>query len=277
MMTLGFLTLQCPDRPLEELFPKLASWGYEAVEIFAGGVCEPSKITGRRGERIEKLLEENSLQLSAIAGHTEYWVGKEKAAISRIKRCIDIAKHLGTDIVATSAGIYPKGMDKHEAWNRLVKALRKAVDYAAINQVRIALEPHFGCMIFAWESALRILREINSPYLKINCDASHWYAMGFDDTVAVEKLKDYIIHVHLKGLSFIKPPLSDMVDGVVHKEYFKGNALGDCEYNTERHIAQLKSIGYSGSLSVEMAFLDDLDKAAERSAVYMKKLLRKFQ
>lgn len=272
MMNIGLHMGPYLNRSFEEFFPKLADFGYEAVELCAWG--GPQNIAKPGIKETLKILENTNLFLSCISAHVG-WVGNTDAALEHTKRCLDIASELGCPVIATETGPHVAEVDRHAAWDRVVRGFTAAVEYAEKRQVRIGLEPHFNSIVFTWESALKLLKEIDSPYFRINCDSSHWHACGLDDEVAVEKLKDYIIHVHLKDYSFMKPPLRDGI----YESIFKGNALGDGDYDLERHIAQLHAIGYSGALSGEFTFVapENLDTVAQRSAKYMRLLLRKYR
>lgn len=276
MMKIGLHMGPYLNRSFEEFFPKLVDWGYESIELCAWG--GPQNIAKPGVKETLKIIEETKLELSCIAAHVG-WVGKEEgatdAALEHTKRCLDIASELGCPVIATETGLHVAGVDRHNAWDRVVRGFTAAVEYAEKRQVRIGLEPHFNSIVFTWESALKLLKEIDSPYFRINCDSSHWHACGLDDEVAVEKLKDYIIHVHLKDYSFMKPSLKDGI----YEGIFKGNALGDGDYDLEQHVAQLQRIGYSGALSGEFTFVapEDLDTVTKRSAKYMQFLLKKYR
>ena len=261
------------DRSFEAFFPKVRAWGYEAVELCGWRGAE--NVAGPGIKETLKILEDTELELHCISAQTGFG-SEDDAPLRHTRDCIDVASELDCPVIATSTGSYVPDADRHATWDRVVRDITAAVEYASDRQVIMAIEPHFDCIVFTWESALKLMTEIDSPYFRINCDTAHWHACGLDDEVAVEKLKDYIVNVHLKDYAFIKPPLSDGI----FEDIFRGNALGDGEFDLGRHIAQLHRMGYTGPLSGEFTGIppdEDLDRIAQRSAKYMQLLLNRYR
>lgn len=265
-MQLGFCMHTCREQPLRDLLPKLAAWGYQAVELSAWPhhSCHPARLKADARQSIRTALTQYDLQLSAVSAHTQ-WVGVHEIVTERAldytKRCIELAAELGAPIVTTNSGAYPMAGERHTSWERLLDGLSAAAQYAAEQGVLLALEPHIDHIVLTWESARNVMRLVDSSHLRINFDASHWHVTGFDDTVALEHLFPYIVHVHLRDHVFHRMPLAD---GRYENEA-EPCAIGDGVYDLEAHLRRLEALGYDGVLSVELSALD-LDVAAERSA-----------
>ena len=271
-MLLGFCTHPCARRPLHDILPRIAAWGYQAVELSAWPQhpCHPAKIKKIGSHTIRQLLNQHGLYLSAIAAHTQ-WVGVHEVVTQRAldytRLCIDIAADLGAPIVTTNSGGYPN-IDRHVSWERLLSGLTFAAEYAEERGVILALEPHVNHIVFTWESARNAILQVGSPHLKVNFDASHWFITGFDDGVALEQLFPHVVHVHLKDYRLHQLPLADgRYDGEA-----EACALGEGNYDLAGHLTHLRRLGYDGVLSAEL-FVENLDAAAAKSAITIHQLL----
>jgi len=270
-MKIGFDTAGCGRVPLAEVLPHLHQYGYECVEIctWPGHPAHPDTADV---QEIRQLLADTDLELSALHSHVA-WVyddpQKEREAIGYTKRCLDLAQVLEAPVINTNAGPYPEGMDPWMAWEVLVHSLQEACAHAKEVGVYLAMECHVGHMVLSWESALKLIKDVNSPALKINFDPAHWAALGLDDLTALEKLISHVVHAHAKDFVFLKPPLARPN----LPRNTKAVALGDGEYDLPCLLLRLKQLGYNGVVSAEL-FVEDIDQAAERSAAYMKRIMR---
>jgi len=263
---LGFCTSAYPGRPLTEVFGKLSAAGYQAVEIFTweGHPCHPDSLNPSDGPAIRRQAAAGGLEISAVSAHTT-WVsmgGTANEALEFTRRSADVAADLGAPCLNTSTGPYPPQCDRFEAWSAMRDAMLAAADHAAGLGVTLCIEPHVGHMCLTWESTLKLLREVGSPNLRLNFDASHFFVLGLDHRVALEQLRDYLAHVHLKDFTLRRPPLGDLRNP-------RGNAravpLGDGDFPLRDHLRHLKSLGYDGAVSAEL-YVEDPDTALRRSA-----------
>ncbi len=84
------------------------------------------------------------------------------------------------------------------------------------------------------ERALRLVKEIDSPYFKLCYDASNYIQCGVDALAAYEITKDYTVYYHMK----------DCIDGVEVP-------LGMGEGHIAEIIRDLNARGYDGFLTLE--------------------------
>lgn len=265
-MKLGSCTSAYPGRPLGEVFEKLSAAGYQAVEPFTweGHPCHPGSFDPAEGPRVRREANDRGLEISAVSAHTT-WVGMGNTADEALdftNRSAEVAASLGAPCLNTNTGPYPPQCDRFEAWDAMRNAMLAATEHAEGLGVVLCIEPHVGHMCMTWESTLKLLREVGSPNLRVNFDASHYFVLGLDYRVALEQLRDYVVHVHLKDHVLRRPPLGDLRNP-------RGNAravaLGDGDFPLENHLRHLKSLGYDGVVSAEL-YVDDPDAALRRSA-----------
>ncbi len=273
-MKLGFCTSAYPGRPLVAVFDKLAEAGYQAVEPFAwpGHPCYPDAFVQAEGPTIRTQAAERGLEISAVSAHTT-WLGSGLAtgeALGFTCRSAEIAADLGVRFLNTSTGPYPPACDRFEAWDALRRAFLAAAGHAEGLGVTLCLEPHVGHICLTWESTLKLLREVGSPALRLNFDAGHYFALGLDYRVALDQLRDYLVHVHLRDFILNRPPLGDLRQD---RGNVRAVALGDGDFPLPEHLAQLRSVGYNGVVSAEL-HVSDPDQAMQRSAQNVLPMIR---
>jgi len=121
-----------------------------------------------------------------------------------------------------------------------------------------------------WESVLHALTSVDSEALMVNFDASHFFALGLDDRMALSHLSAYVVHAHLKDFRRRKPPLCDLQ---LDAENLEAVALGDGDFDFGRHLGELLATGFDGACSAEL-YVADVDDALARSAENMLPLMR---
>lgn len=275
LMQLGFCSSAYAGRPLIEVFDKICSAGYSAVELFTGEghPCHPSTFDPSEALTIRRAAAERCLVISAVSAHTN-WVtpgGSTVEGLEFVRRGAEVADHLGAPLLITSTGPFPPACDRFEAWDALRTALLRATDYAASLNITLCLEPHVGHICVTWESTLKLLREIGNPNLRINFDAGHFFVLGLDHRTALDQLKAYVAYVHLNDYRLKRAPLGNLSLAPRNAE---PTALGDGDFPLEEHLVHLQAIGYDGVLSAELS-VSDPDAAMRRTAEYMLPLLRR--
>ncbi|MBM3497549.1 MAG: sugar phosphate isomerase/epimerase [Armatimonadetes bacterium] len=273
-MKLGFCSSAYPGRPLAEVFDKLATAGYGAVEVFTweGHPAHPSSCGASEAAAIRRAAAERGLEISAVSAHTD-WVsggGNTSQAVDFTLRSAEVADRLGVARLITSTGPFPPACDRFAAWDALRAGMLKAADAAASLGLTLCLEPHVGHICMTWESTLKLVREIGSPNLRVNFDASHYFVLGLDYRLALEQLRDYLAYVHLKDYRLKRAPLGHLSPSPSNAE---PTALGDGDFPLAEHLGHLRSIGYDGVVSAEL-YVPDPDSALKQSAVHVLPLLR---
>ncbi|MBM3473304.1 MAG: sugar phosphate isomerase/epimerase [Armatimonadetes bacterium] len=274
-MLLGFCSSAYPGRPLVEVFDKLAAAGYGAVEVFTweGHPCHPAGFDDAKAIDIRRAASERGLRIGAVSAHTD-WVtagGSTAQALDFTNRSAEVADRLGAPLLITSTGPFPPACNRFEAWDALRAAILRAADAAASLGITLCVEPHVGHICLTWESTLKLVREIGSPNLKVNFDASHYHVLGLDHRIALDKLKDYVVYVHLKDHVLRRAPLGNLGQTPGNAE---PTALGDGDFPLAEHLAHLRSIGYDGVVSAEL-YVREPDAALKQTALNVLPMLRR--
>ena len=230
---------------LEDVLPRLAALGFDAVELNAEAVPDGAPHVGPGMSRSDRrnlslLLDQTGLKVSSISAHRSLIERKQaerEAALAFTRGCIDLAEELGTDIVHAFSGDLPEDVDAGTAWGWLQDGVQIAAAYAAERRIRFAVEAAIGRLVSTTVDLHRLVSAVSAP-VYINFDPSHLHLLGEDIGASIRCLGSLIVHVHVKDArgvpgAFSFPPLGE--GGVDFREFFAG----------------LRGIAYRGYYSLE--------------------------
>ena len=188
-----------------EILKTIKEIGFDGVEIAyenKGDIDFP---------RVKAAIEENGLECCSICG--AFGPGRDirgtkqeqETGIQYIKDCIDAAVGLGTDIFAGPfysmvgrANMEPQSARK-EQWKTVVGNTKEVCKYAEDHGIYIGLEPlnRFETdFINICEDALRMVKEVDSPMLKVHLDTFHMNIEEKSPALAILNAGDLLYHVH---------------------------------------------------------------------------------
>jgi hydroxypyruvate isomerase len=163
--------------PFPERMRKAAEFGYPAVEFW------PIKGKDKDIDQIADLSQELGIE---IAQFTAWGFDpgmnnpkNEDAFIKTIEEACPVAHKWKCRKMTVVAGNNQPGMSQAEMLAQVTKALKRAAPIVEREKVMIILEPmngrvdHPGHCLYGSTDALKICREVNSPYVKINWDLYH--------------------------------------------------------------------------------------------------------
>ena len=139
--------------------------------------------------------------------------------------------------------------------------------------IKIVLENHPGTLIETIASSLRLFEMMDSSAVKLNFDPANLYPTisprGFPVTLAqktleeaVELLKDYIGHVHLKTCKLIG------------NEYSNSWPLEEGDIDYYKIFLKLKKIDFKGIMTIEYVGEGDPNPRVEKDIKYVKNILK---
>ena len=265
-MKLGYSTWGMPTVPVDAAISHLAFLGFDGIEltIIQRFTTELSTLDAAERKRIAGLLKQHNLALPAIAAHSNLMdVDPEshKRNMWRLKGGVDLAIELaqGDELPAvnTTTGGRPDEWETKKDF--LVERVGELVDYAASRGVTIAMEPHIGAIIDTPEKVLELLEIINSPYLKVNFDISHFEIVGLPTENTVSALADVSVHTHVKDQRGIAPDFEFLIPGEGPFDYVN-------------YLKLMQKYGYDGFITAEVSFMvqarKDYDPLAAATMTY---------
>jgi len=248
-MKLGYSTWGMPKVPVDEALAHLAGLGFDGVEltVIPGYTTELSKLDAVERSRIRQLLQKHHLILPAIAAHSSLLSNDKEthaANMARLKGAVDLAVEWAQGDIIPAIDTTPGG--KPAEWDAvrdlLVERTRELVEYAQARNVTIAMEPHVGAVIDTPEKVLQLLALVDSPYLKVNFDISHFNIQGLAIEETVAALAPHTVHTHVKDERGLVPDFEFLIPGE-----------GDFDYVT--YLKAMQAHGYDGFISVEISIM----------------------
>jgi sugar phosphate isomerase/epimerase len=258
------------DRPLDEALQAAKAAGCEAVEIATiGPHDEPRLMERARGHG----LEVSALSCHGNPLHPDPSIAAE--ADRAFRRTVALAADTGVETVVTFSGC--PGESEHSrrpswvvcSWpddyletlewqwrERVVPYWLDAAEFARDHDIRIAIEPHPGFVVYNTVTMLR-LRAAAGPNLGANFDPSHLFWQQIDPCASARALTGAVFHVHAKDIGFEEHRLA--LDGVLETRRETSERAWSFRSVGDGHpvafwrdlVAALGDAGYDGALSIE--------------------------
>ncbi len=248
-MKLGYCTWGMPTVPVDTFIPFLAQLGYDGIEltVIPGYTTELSVLDAAERRRIARMLKDHDLALPAIAGHTTMIERDPDTAArqwARLTAAVDLALDWAQDgvppAVDTTVGGTPEQWD--ELKPLMIERVGELVRYGEQRGVVIAIEPHVGSMLDTPERVLELLDAIDSPYLKLNFDISHFNVMGIPIAESVAALARHTVHTHVKDERGVVPNYEFLIPG-------------EGEFDYVAYLHAMRAHGYAGFITAEISIM----------------------
>jgi len=190
--------------------------GIDGIELHL-----PTEINDSNADDVERVLNDCSLQMVQLCGHTwterQYKFGaladsdvKVRAnAIARVQEALDMAARFDVPISvlwpATDGSDFPLQSDYRALYNRYVDSVRQILDYLHANNYRTKVciepkpfEPRSHILMGTTAQALCIVNEIDDPNFGINLDVGHSLIAGenLEDQLALICRYNKLYHTH---------------------------------------------------------------------------------
>ncbi len=215
--------------------------------------------------RIKALLDQHDMEVSCISRHnfgglpvlqTEIGDPVFEDHVSGLRRCIALAKTLGTNIVrimGCKKEMILFGYNGAEdwivtagAWDKLVKLMAVPVQIAEEEGVTLVVETGNNAMITSGYLARKLIDELGSSHLKLLWDIPNtMYCTDIPFPDAYNEIRDYIGHIHIKDAK------TDIARATVG---FYPLGEGDVAPYLEPIANALKRDGYAGAISYESVY-----------------------
>ncbi|WP_163536430.1 sugar phosphate isomerase/epimerase [Gracilibacillus sp. YIM 98692] len=286
-MKLGVFTVLFSDMSLEEMLDHVKAKGIDTVEIGAGGFvgdahCKPIELLAdsEKLARFKQAFEERNINISALSCHGNPLHPNQEIAQDfheKFVATVKLAELLNVDTVVTFSGCpgeseysenpvwitcpWPTDFSHVVEWQWKEKAIpywKEQNDFLKQHNVRVAIEPHPGFVVYNNETALR-LREECGEQIGVNFDPSHYFWQGMNPAQSIKQIGDALYHFHAKDTQI--EPRNTELNGVLDTKTYKDIANRSWVFRTvgyghdEREwrdiISALQVIGYDGAVSIE--------------------------
>ena len=250
------------EKGINEAARQVSECGYTGVEFL---YTEDSIPSVRVGEEYRAVLEEKRLAVPCVSCFASLVKDSsplipDKKSIEALKRCADFTHAIGAKYMHHT--VYPC-MNKSAAlaYDDVIKAVldgcSEVAEYAKGVGVTVLYEPQ-GLVFNGKCGFVNFYKEMKhlTGNVAVCFDAGNSYWVGEHPFPILEKIKQDVVHVHLKDYS----PLLD--GGGNPKEV----ALGDGSVNISELVKELLAIGYDGFFSVEDATDISIEEKYKRTA-----------
>jgi sugar phosphate isomerase/epimerase len=251
--------------PIETCIDLAAEWGFDAVEILH------VQMESEENAYLQRLKQRAFLAGVALCGlstHQGFVSPDEEVRDRNIRHtlnCIEIAYRLGIPTIRVNTGRWgtiksfdelmarrgveptPEGRNDEEAFAWVIDSLRQCLAKAEECGVTLALENHWG-LSRTPEAILRIVREINSPWLRILMDTGNFLEHPYQ---ALEKIAPQTVYVQAKT-------------------YYGGGTWYTLDLDYPRIAALLRKHNYRGYISLEFEGKEDYRTAIPKSLALLR-------
>ncbi|GAB2537384.1 sugar phosphate isomerase/epimerase family protein [Gracilibacillus alcaliphilus] len=288
-MKLGTFLVLFGDKPLEDALDTVQQAGLEAVEIGTGGYpgdahCNPEELLADEAKlnAFKQAIDSRGLTISALSCHGNPIHPNPEISQQhhhQFEQTVLLAEKLGVDTVVTFSGCpgesehskypvwvtaaWPEDHPEILAWQwqeRVIPYWKEQNDFLAKHNVRVAIEPHPGFVVYNNETALK-LRRACGEQIGVNFDPSHLFWQQMDPVVSIKELgrEGALFHFHAKDTAIDKQ--NTEANGVLDtKPYtdelnrswiFRTVGFGHGIEEWKRIISALQLVGYEGAVSIE--------------------------
>lgn len=228
---------------------KTAELGYDAIETYDWKELDL--------DEVRKTLDETGVELISICT-TEFNLTDPQyrdSWIKGIKESCEAAKKLGVKNIITQVG-NDTGAPQEEQHRSIVEGLKAGAPILEEYGITVMIEPlntyvdHRGYYLWSSVEAFEIIKEVNSPYVKVIYDIYHQQVMEGNIIPNITKNLDLIAHLHGAGY----PGRHEM-------------QYGESDY--KNIIKAVDAAGYKGALGLEYSpLLDPIDSLTEAKKIY---------
>jgi sugar phosphate isomerase/epimerase len=272
-ITFGGIWYRGKALSFEELCRYAREYGFNGVELDnKRPMGSPLDLDERRRGEMRNTLARYGLEIPCVAANNDFSSPipeYRECQLLMVRETARLAKDLGAGIVRLFAawpgvpiheglGTYDLVRGNHytferqypyatwlDRWNFTKGCLTEAAKMGEEFGVVMALQNH-APLIRHWKDTYDLVREINSPWLKICLDLPIFENKDKDYVAAaVRKVGPLQIHSHFGGEYFRDP------DGVVRQKMIESQ-FGDAQPDYAHYIGLMNEIGYKGYFTFEL-------------------------
>ncbi|QLH20584.1 MULTISPECIES: sugar phosphate isomerase/epimerase [Streptomyces] len=284
-------TLGTPEQTLPEALELFASAGLEGAEVIYQNDYRSGLPVGDDAAAAEAARVADDLGVPVV-GLAPYTTGlnhedpaQRRAALDELRATVDCAHRVGATRIRVYAGSWGADRTDHAGhWERLRASLSELAPLAADAGVRLCVENHFGTMTQSAKETARLIREVDSPAVRVLYDQAN-LTFTHDEAwpEALREQGDLIGHVHVKDLVFTDPDApfvaSETARVKADERAVRSRVVGDGIVPWSDILRAVKQHGYDDVLSLEYEYRwhpQDLPAPAEgfaRAARVLRSLL----
>jgi sugar phosphate isomerase/epimerase len=260
------LTSKKDDRmPLTAFIDLAAAEKADAVELLDCFWTSPE-----HPAEIKKYLHGKDMPVAAYSIGNSFVRDDEARAreIENVKRGVDTAVFLDTPLLRVFSGDLKEGLTFDACFGMIVDSFKKCVGYAEEKGVTMVLENH-GLLAGKSAQVKSIIEAVGSKALRANADTGNFLLVGERPIEAVRNLGELVGFVHFKDMKADPEGRYPDLEG----KRFNGTVIGSGDCDVKGVADYLRSIGYTGWLSIEFEGEGDPVEGTVESIRYTRSIL----
>jgi sugar phosphate isomerase/epimerase len=204
-MRIGYNTWSMATVPYTDFIPGLSDIGFTAIAIsvvpgypiagkYVPNAADQAGLSATDRSRIKQAFQERDLQLPSIIGNQsllEDDPDRNALSMERLRGSIDLCVELtlpGQEVPTLNTGIAGHSGDLEAKQQVVLDRLGALTDYARARGVVVCVEPHVGGAVDTPARAEWLVRQIDSPSLRLDFDVSHFEVVGIPMDESVSRL-----------------------------------------------------------------------------------------
>ncbi len=246
-MKIGYSTWGMPTLPIDTALNHLAALGFDGAEltVIPGFSTELDTLDSAERRSIRQLLDRHGLGLPAVAAHQPLLATEENVHVENWRRltasanlCVDLAGAEGVPVLNTTLGSNPNEWDSQREF--ILERVGGLVDYCTAREVVLAIEPHVVDGLNSPERSVWLLKGIDSPFLRLNFDISHFEIQGMSTAEVVQLLAPHAAHTHVKDQRGQVPDYEFLIPG-------------EGAFDFVEYLKLMRRAGYDGYITAEVS------------------------
>ncbi|MEW6306230.1 MAG: sugar phosphate isomerase/epimerase [Verrucomicrobiota bacterium] len=245
LLRFGFSLYGMKGVEVDRALRACAEIGYDCVEFVAmpGWPTDPQSVSTAERRRLRDLLVTLKLTLPAIMENLLVQAEEEKhrANLERLREAADLGHALSPKahpVIETVLGGKPGQWTAIR--DRVAERLMSWAEVGREMKTVIAVKPHVSNALRTPEDARWLARQVNSPWLKLAFDFSHFQLQGYKLADAIVPMAGQTRFVHIKD-----------AEGDAKKVKFLLPGEGNTDY--AEYFRLLKANGYRDAIVVEVS------------------------
>jgi L-ribulose-5-phosphate 3-epimerase len=179
--------------------------------------------TNAQRSELRHAVEETGIPVRTmcLSAHRDYPIGCGDAnvrdrALQILHQALDLAADVGIRIVQVAGyDTLPNEVSNSDSRKRYIDSLRQGISWAAERAVLIGLENQEVGYIDSPTTAVQVVREINSPYLRLYSDVGNLIVKGLNPLAEIDAAQGHLIGIHVKDARLGVPRRVPFGDGDV--------------------------------------------------------------
>lgn len=252
----------------EMALKKAVEMGYTHLECNLGEIAPESESL--------KLLRDSGLQIASVYYNFDFSHESLEQSIGAIDKYLETIALANATKCMPMPGVIKEGEDLNEAMKVMCDRVAIMTEKAKQYGITVTIEDYYNNLApYSTSKQIEYFLD-NIHELMCTIDTGNFAFLGEDNLEIYDRLKDRIVHAHLKDFNY-DPRFKNDSDNNFTID-FAGKKAYPCEvgmgsYGVEKLVEKMVSDGYNGIFTVEVFGAADMYGAVERSAENLKKIL----